>query len=68
MKDRKLSTATEDSYEVDMFVKEACELRITAFMLDNYANEWQEAVRIRDAHAIEMDGLRNANRSLKTQV
>jgi len=37
-------------------------------MLDNYANEWNEAMRLRNAHAIEMDELRNANRTLKTQV
>jgi hypothetical protein len=51
-----------------MFVAEACALRITPFMLDNYANEWHESVRLRDAHATEMDELRNANRALKIQV
>lgn len=65
---RSSNTGVEDPYAVDAFVKEACELRVTAFMLDNYANEWQEAVRLRDAHAIEMDELRNANRSLKAQL
>ena len=58
----------DTSYDADMFVKEACELRISTFSLDNFANEWQEMVRVRDAHAIEMDELRTANRILKTQV
>ena len=63
--DDKLATVT---YQVDKFVAEGCALRITPFMLDNYANEWHEAVRLRDAHAVEMDELRNANRGLKLQV
>jgi hypothetical protein len=37
-------------------------------MLDNYAREYAELVRTRDAHAIEVDKLRNSNRALSAQV
>lgn len=43
-------------------------MNITPFMLDQYANEYAELVRTRDAHALEMDTLRNANRALQTQM
>ncbi|KAH8107865.1 RabGAP/TBC [Cristinia sonorae] len=61
----------EDSnpqYDVDMFVQEAVSLRITPFQLDNYAREYEESVRIKEAHAIEMDALRTTNRILSSQV
>ena len=37
-------------------------------MLDAYAHEYADLVRTREAHAIEMDTLRNANRVLTTKV
>lgn len=37
-------------------------------MLDAYAHEYQDTVREREAHAIEMDSLRNINRGLAAQV
>ncbi|KAI8975841.1 rab-GTPase-TBC domain-containing protein [Trametes punicea] len=58
----------EVKYRVDEFVQEATSLRITPFMLDNYAHEYEELIRARDAHKIEMDNLRNANRQLAAQV
>ncbi|KAI0081204.1 RabGAP/TBC [Panus rudis PR-1116 ss-1] len=59
---------SEPKYDVDRFVQDAVSLRITPFMLDNYAHEYEELVRTRDAHAIEMDALRNSNRNLSAQV
>ncbi|KAI0373490.1 RabGAP/TBC [Pilatotrama ljubarskyi] len=58
----------EVRYRVDEFVQDATSLRITPFMLDSYAHEYEELVRARDAHKIEMDNLRNANRQLAAQV
>ncbi|KAF8507745.1 RabGAP/TBC [Gautieria morchelliformis] len=55
-------------YLVDVFVRDASLVRITPFMLDAYAREYQDAVREREAHAVEMDSLRNANRHLTAQV
>ncbi|KAH7916576.1 rab-GTPase-TBC domain-containing protein [Hygrophoropsis aurantiaca] len=55
-------------YRVDEFVQDAISLKITPFMLDAYAHEYEDLVRARDAHAIEIDTLRNSNRSLSAQV
>ena len=37
-------------------------------MLDAFAAEYRESVRIKEAHILEMDGLRNSNRNLSAQV
>ncbi|KAG8213944.1 putative GTPase-activating protein [Butyriboletus roseoflavus] len=56
------------SYNVDEFVQDAVSLRITPFMLDAYAHEYADLVRAREAHAVEMDTLRNSNRVLTSKV
>ncbi|KAH9083525.1 rab-GTPase-TBC domain-containing protein [Lactarius deliciosus] len=56
------------TYRVDDFVNDAMSLRITPFMLDSYTHEYSEMIRARDAHAAEMDALRNHNRQLSAQV
>lgn len=55
-------------YQVDKFVMEALQLKITPFMLDSYAHEYDDQVRTREAHLVEMDTLRNTNRHLTAQV
>ncbi|KAG1832474.1 hypothetical protein EV424DRAFT_1469609 [Suillus variegatus] len=55
-------------YDVDAFVLDAISVKITPFMLDAYSHEYEDLVRTRDAHAIEIDKLRNTNRSLSAQV
>jgi ecotropic viral integration site 5 protein len=66
------STNLENSkgaaYRVDEFVQDAFSLKITPFMLDSYAHEYEDLIRIRDAHALEVETLRNSNRTLLTQV
>jgi hypothetical protein len=37
-------------------------------MLDAIAAEYREAIRIKEAHALEMDALRSSNRNLSAQV
>lgn len=56
------------AYLVDEFVQDALSLKITPFMLDSYAHEYDELVRTREAHLVEMDTLRNTNRQLAAQV
>jgi len=56
------------AYRVDDFVSDAMSLRITPFMLDAYNHEYHEMIRAREAHAAEMDALRNHNRQLSAQV
>ena len=55
-------------YDVDQFVHDAVALKITPFMLDTYASEYEELVRTRDVHTKEMDDLRGTNRTLSNQV
>lgn len=55
-------------YRVDDFVNDAMSMRITPFMLDSYNHEYHEMVRAREAHAAEMDALRNHNRQLSAQM
>ncbi|KAF8629664.1 hypothetical protein AX17_005603 [Amanita inopinata Kibby_2008] len=58
----------EDEYNIDQFVQDSVSLQITPFMLDAYRHEYEDMVRENNKHAIEMDGLRNSNRSLSAQV
>lgn len=55
-------------YKIDEFVQDVVSLKIAPFMLDAYANEYHDLVRRREAHAIEMDNLRNTNRALTAKV
>ncbi|KAI1785190.1 RabGAP/TBC [Ganoderma leucocontextum] len=59
---------TDVRYHVDEFVQDSISLRITPFMLDNYAHEYEELVRARDAHKVEVENLRNTNTRLLAQM
>lgn len=37
-------------------------------MLDTFAAEYREAIRVKKAHALEVDSLRTSNRNLSAQV
>ena len=65
---RDLQDLKHKTYWVDEFVQDAVSLQITPFMLDTYAHEYDDLVRMRDAHALELDNLRSNNRSLMAQV
>lgn len=56
------------AYHADRFVQDALRVKITPFMLDTFASEWEELRRAQTAHTIEMEALRAANRSLTAQV
>ncbi|KAI0051237.1 RabGAP/TBC [Auriscalpium vulgare] len=60
--------AAKPTYRVDDFVQDAISLKITPFMLDSYIHEYNEMIRVRDAHAEEVDTLRTTNRKLSNQV
>ena len=53
---------------MDAFVRDAVHIKITPFMLDAYAHEYEDQLRAKEAHAIEMDSLRASNRQLSAQV
>nr|XP_018266772.1 uncharacterized protein I303_00748 [Kwoniella dejecticola CBS 10117]OBR88930.1 hypothetical protein I303_00748 [Kwoniella dejecticola CBS 10117] len=58
----------EEEWRANDFVRDAYEIRITPFMLDSYASEWEEQQKSQNRHALEVDTLRNANRNLSAQV
>ncbi|KAG8884128.1 GTPase-activating protein [Tulasnella sp. 331] len=62
------STDARPSYRADEFVQDAFDVRITPFMLDNFAAEWAEIRRVANAHAVELDNLRTANRAMAAQM
>jgi ecotropic viral integration site 5 protein len=55
-------------YDINNYVQDAVSMNITPFILDQYANEYDELVRTRDAQLIEMDSLRSTNRNLLAKV
>jgi len=63
-----LENAKGEAYRVDDFVQDAVSLKITPFMLDSYAREYEDLIRIRDAHALEVETLRQSNRNFLAQV
>lgn len=63
-----MEEGVKPTYRVDDFVNDAVSLRITPFMLDSYNHEYHEMIRAREAHATEMDALRNHNRQLTVQM
>lgn len=67
-KERTDLSGSQALYEVDAFVEDATSLKITPFMLDTYSREYCESIRRREAHAVEMDNLRNTNRTLAAIV
>ncbi|KAI5889410.1 RabGAP/TBC [Schizophyllum commune H4-8] len=56
------------TYKVDEFIRDAVSLRISSFMLDNYAHEYEELMRETHKNALEKDELRNTNRVLAAKV
>jgi hypothetical protein len=55
-------------YDADRFVQDAFQVKVTPFMLDSFAHEWEDLRRAQTAHAVEMENLRNSNRALAAQV
>ena len=43
-------------------------LKVTPLILDAFAAEYREAVRVKEAHILEVDALRHSNRNLSAQV
>ncbi|KAL1748868.1 RabGAP/TBC, partial [Schizophyllum fasciatum] len=56
------------THKVDEFIRDATALRISSFMLDNYAHEYEEMIRESRKDALEKEELRNANRVLAAKV
>ncbi|MCO5599918.1 hypothetical protein L7F22_054025 [Adiantum nelumboides] len=67
--DHRSSIATGQSeYRVGEFVRDAFQFKITPFMLDSYASDFAEQVRVATAHRREIESLKVENRSLQIRV
>lgn len=64
------STSAPDlpKYRTNEFVRDAFEVKITPYMLDAYASEFDEQVKAANAHRREVDALRLVNRNLAARV
>lgn len=56
------------TYSVQLFVKEALQVKITPMMLDQYTSEWTEMCRQQNAQSAEVEHLRAINKKLSQQV
>lgn len=55
-------------YRANEFVRDALQVKITPFMLDRFAEEYDTMCRQQNAHEIELDNLRQVNTKLSNQV
>jgi len=56
----------QEAYLADLFVRHAAMVRITPYMLDVYAPEYENSMRKWEAHVVEMNNLWNINRNFLT--
>lgn len=64
----KVPSASEATYDVDAFAKDAFTVQVTPYMLDGYATEFEDTVRAANAHRREVEALRLVNRNLAARV
>jgi hypothetical protein len=55
-------------YRVNEFVRDAFEFKVTPFMLDSYASDFAEQVKIATAHRREVESLKIQNKNLQAKV
>lgn len=65
---RSSTAASQNEYRVGEFVRDAFQFKITPFMLDSYASDFAEQVRVANAHRREIETLKVENRSLQIRV
>lgn len=66
--DRSSILSNQNEYRVGEFVRDAFQFKITPFMLDSYASDFAEQVRVATAHRREIETLKIENRSLQIRV
>ena len=62
------STKSKPSYRTNEFVRDAFDVKITPFILDTFAGEFDVQVRAANAHRREVEALRLVNRNLASRV
>ncbi|PWW73888.1 RabGAP/TBC [Tuber magnatum] len=55
-------------YRANQMVQDACAIKITQDMLDLYEREWDEIMRVKREHEMELETLRRANAGLMIKV
>jgi hypothetical protein len=58
----------DEVYRVDVFVQDATSVKITPEMLQQYASEWEEKVRLEKEREAELESLRLQNANLQQKV
>jgi len=58
----------KDFYRANQMVQDACAIKITQDMLDRYEREWDEIMRAKKEHEMELETLRRTNASLMIKV
>ncbi|CAO1614314.1 unnamed protein product [Sympodiomycopsis kandeliae] len=56
------------TYDVDAFARDAFSVQVAPYMLDAYANEFEDSVKAANAHRREVEALRLVNRNLAARV
>lgn len=64
----KNDVASRPTYRTNEFVRDAFDVKITPFILDTYAGEFDVQVRAANAHRREVEALRLVNRNLASRV
>jgi len=58
----------KDFYRANQMVQDACTIKITQDMLDRYEREWDEIMRAKREHEMDLETLRRTNASLMVKV
>ncbi|CAZ79590.1 unnamed protein product [Tuber melanosporum] len=58
----------KDFYRANQMVQDACAIKITQDMLDRYEREWDEIMRAKREHEMELETLRRTNAGLMVKV
>ncbi|SPO27637.1 related to GYP5 - GTPase-activating protein (GAP) [Ustilago trichophora] len=62
------ASSSKPRYRTNEFVRDAFDIKITPFILDTYAGEFDVQVRAANAHRREVEALRLVNRNLAARV
>ncbi|KAL6858403.1 RabGAP/TBC [Trichoderma novae-zelandiae] len=62
------SSIDKEIYRADQLVKDACEVKLTAELLEGYTAEWEEKTKAEKERETELKELRTSNQALTIQV
>ncbi|KAM0455884.1 hypothetical protein ACHAO4_003966 [Trichoderma viride] len=62
------SGADKEIYRADQLVRDACEIKLTAELLEGYTTEWEEKTKLEKERDTELKDLRTSSQSLTIKV